>query len=141
MENFYQEFDTILMFDSIWYDSLTKPFLQPPAWIFSPVWIILYATLLISLIIYSVKITAKPKLFGYVAFIVHMTFNLLWSFVFFSFHRIDIALAIVVIMDLTALYIIAKFFSISKTAGIILVPYLLWIFFATYLNVMFLILN
>ena len=129
------------MFDSVWYNSLQKPFLQPPAWVFSPVWIVLYATLLISLIIYSLKITTKSKFSGYVVFIVHMFFNLMWSFVFFKLHRIDIALAVVVIMDLTAMFMITKFFSVSKTAGYIMMPYLLWIFFATYLNVMFLILN
>lgn len=129
------------MFDSIWYDSLTKPFLQPPAWIFSPVWIILYGTLLVSLIMYALTISPKNKLNGYIIFIVHMFFNLLWSFVFFSFHRIDIALAVVVIMDLTAIFMTSKFLSVSKASGLILVPYLVWIFFATYLNTMFLILN
>ena len=129
------------MFDSIWYDSLTKPLLQPPAWVFSPVWIILYASVLASLIFYSVTVSSKKKLSGFVIFIVHMVFNLLWSFVFFFLHRIDIALAVIVIMDLTAVYMTTKFYSVSKPAGLILVPYLLWIFFATYLNVMFLILN
>jgi tryptophan-rich sensory protein len=129
------------MYDSIWYESLTKPFLLPPAQIFSPVWIILYATLLISLIFYALAITGKSKLSGYVVFIIHMIFNLLWSFVFFSLQRIDLALVVIVIMDLTAIYIAAKFYTVSKFSGIILIPYLIWIFFATYLNIMFLILN
>lgn len=129
------------MFNSVWFDSLTKPFLQPPAWIFSPVWIMLYASILVSLILYSIKITYKNKTGGYIVFVVHMIFNLLWSPVFFYLHRIDIALFVIVIMDLTAIYMIIKFYSISKTAGTILIPYLIWIFFATYLNTMFLILN
>ena len=129
------------MYNSFWYNSLTKPLLQPPAWVFPPVWIFLYAIILLSLIVYSVKITKVSKLSGYIVFIVHMIFNLMWSVVFFKFQRIDIALAVVVIMDLTAIYMMAKFFSVSKTAGCMLVPYLLWIFFATYLNTMFLILN
>lgn len=129
------------MFDSIWYNSLTKPFLQPPAWVFSPVWIFLYASILTSLIFYSITVSSNKKLSGFVIFIVHMIFNLMWSFVFFSLHRIDIALAVIAIMDVTAIYITAKFYSVSKPAGLILIPYLLWIFFATYLNIMFFILN
>jgi len=101
----------------------------------------LYATLLVSLILYSVKITTKKKIGGYIIFVVHMIFNLMWSPIFFYLKRIDIALFVIVIMDLTAIYMIAKFFSVSKTAGAILVPYLIWIFFATYLNTMFLVLN
>ena len=129
------------MFDTIWYENLAKPFLNPPAWIFSPVWIILYGTVLTSLIMYSITLTKKSKFEGYVILIVHMIFNLLWSPTFFILHRIDIALAVVIIMDITAILLIKKFFSVSKTAGGILIPYLIWIFFATYLNIQYLRLN
>ena len=129
------------MFDSIWFDSLNKPFLQPPEWIFSPVWILLYATLLISLILYTTKLTKKNKLTGIVLFVLHMLFNLLWSPAFFVLHNIKLALLIIIIMDITAIIFIKKFFSVSKTSGIILIPYLVWIFFATYLNYQFYILN
>ena len=129
------------MFDSIWYDNLIKPFMTPPAWIFSPVWIILYATLLVSLISYSVTITQKKKIDGYILFVSQMIFNLLWSPVFFVFHKIGFALVIVIIMDIIVLFMIKKFFSVSKLAGLILVPYFIWILFATYLNFQFLVLN
>ena len=129
------------MFDTIWYDNLTKPFLNPPGWIFSPVWIILYGTLLAAIIIYSVVITKEKKFFGYVIFTVHMIFNFLWSPVFFILHKINISFAIIIIMDITAIILIKKFLSVSKIAGLILIPYLLWILFATYLNFQFLVLN
>lgn len=129
------------MYDSLWYDSLTKPTFQPPAWIFSPVWIILYGTLLAAVILYSVTITNKRKAGGYICFIVHMVLNLLWSPVFFYLHKMDIALFILVIMDLTAVFIITKFFQISKISGAILIPYFLWLMFATYLNFEIMILN
>ena len=122
------------MFNSLWYDNLIKPALNPPAWIFTPVWIIMYGILLLSLIIYSIKITKQNKLFGYILFIVHMIFNLLWSPVFFIMQRIDIAFFIILILDLTAILIIKNFYTISKTSGLILIPYLLWLMFATYLN-------
>ena len=125
------------MYSSVWYDSLTKPFLQPPAWIFSPVWIIMYGLLLTSIILYSISISEKKKMSGYIYFIVHMIFNLLWSPVFFTLHKIDIAFVLILIMDFTAILLISKFFSISKLAGSLLFPYLVWLLFATYLNLQF----
>jgi tryptophan-rich sensory protein len=70
-----------------------------------------------------------------------MVFNLLWSPVFFILHKIDIAFFIILIMDITAFVFVKKFFAISKAAGFILIPYLAWILFATYLNLQFLRLN
>ena len=125
------------MYSSIWYDSLTKPFLQPPAWIFSPVWIIMYGLLLTSIILYTISISEKKKMNGYIYFVVHMIFNLIWSPVFFNLHKIDIALVLILIMDFTAILLISKFFSISKLAGSLLFPYLVWLLFATYLNLQF----
>lgn len=125
------------MYSSVWYDSLIKPFLQPPAWIFSPVWIIMYGLLLTSIILYSISISEKKKMSGYIYFIVHMIFNLLWSPVFFTLHKIDIAFVLILIMDFTAILLISKFFSISKLAGSLLFPYLVWLLFATYLNLQF----
>ena len=125
------------MYSSVWYDSLIKPFLQPPAWIFSPVWIIMYGLLLTSIILYSISISEKKKISGYIYFIVHMIFNLLWSPVFFTLHKIDIAFVLILIMDFTAILLISKFFSISKLAGSLLFPYLVWLLFATYLNLQF----
>lgn len=122
------------MFSSIWYDSLTKPFLSPPKWVFAPVWTILYGTLLTALILYTIKISNKSKFSGYVLFLTHMIFNFLWSPVFFILHKIDIALYIIFIMDISVILLVKKFFSVSKIAGTILIPYLVWIFYATYLN-------
>jgi len=129
------------MYNSIWYDNLTKPFLQPPAWIFLPVWIVLYGTLLISLILYTVTITKQKKISGYICFAIHMIFNFLWSPVFFYLHKISIALAIIFIMIFTAILVIYKFFTISKLSAIILLPYFVWLLFAAYLNLKILILN
>ena len=129
------------MYSSVWYDNLVKPVFQPPAWIFTPIWIILYLTLFISLILYSVTITSKNKMNGYVYFIVHMIFNLLWSPVFFYLHKIDIALVIVFIMIFTAVLMIIQYFRVSKSAGFILLPYFAWLIFAAFLNFQLLMLN
>jgi len=122
------------MYDTLWYDSLIKPFLQPPAWIFAPVWIILYAILFISVLLYTVTITKKKKISGYIYFVIHMIFNLSWSPIFFYLHKMNITFFIILIMIFTAILIIYKFFSVSKIAGAILLPYLCWLIFAAYLN-------
>ena len=129
------------MFNSVWYDNLIKPLMTPPSWVFAPVWIILYSCLLIALIIYSVTFTLNKKLQGYILFVIHMIFNVLWSPIFFQLQKPDIALAVLVIMLITALLFIKKFYSVSKLSGIILIPYLIWIFFAAYLNVGIVMLN
>ena len=129
------------MYSSVWFDNLIKPVFQPPAWIFSPVWIVFYALLLVSVILYSLTLTSKKKLGGYICFIVHMVFNLLWSPVFFLLHRIDIALFIIFIMLFSAVLMIICFFRVSKLSGLILFPYFLWLIFAAYLNYQILILN
>ena len=132
---------TFVMYDSLWYDNLTKPLLQPPSWIFSPVWIILYGTILAAVILYSVTITTKNKAGGYICFVIHMILNILWSPVFFYLHKVDIALIILFLMDFLAALMISRFFCVSKLAGIILFPYFIWLMFATYLNIQILILN
>ena len=129
------------MYSSVWYDSLIKPTFQPPAWIFTPVWIILYGTLFTALILYSLTITQKNKTKGFILFIIHMFFNLLWSPVFFMLHKIDIALVIIFIMIITVVLMVIQFFRVSKLAGFILLPYFVWLIFATYLNFQLLILN
>ena len=129
------------MFNTVWYDNLAKPFLSPPEWIFPPVWIFLYATLFSALIVYTITISPKKKIDGHILFVAHMIFNVLWSPFFFMLHNIGGAFIIVIMMDITAFFMIKKFFSVSLFAGIILIPYFLWILFATYLNLQFLVLN
>ena len=126
--------NTCDMYSSLWYDSLVKPPLQPPAWIFTPAWIILYGTLFTALILYSLNITSKNKISGYVYFIIHIIFNLLWSPVFFCLHKINIAFIIIFVMIITALLMMFQFFRISKLSGFILFPYFVWLMYAAYLN-------
>lgn len=131
----------VVMFDTVWYDSLTKPFLTPPAWVFTPIWILLYATLLVALIIYAITINNKKKIKGYILFVTQMIFNLLWSPIFFMLHNVDLALVIVVLMVIFVFFTIKEFFRVSGLAAILLVPYFCWILFAAYLNFQFLVLN
>ena len=129
------------MFNSIWYQTLNRPFLSPPAWIFMPMWTILYITIFISLIFYAKSNKSQDKKWGYTLFILQMLANFAWSPVFFGLKNIPFALAIVILLDILVLFNIIEFYKNSKIAGFLLNPYFVWILFATYLNFGYLILN
>ena len=129
------------MYNSFWYDLLIKPPLTPPAWIFAPVWAILYIMIFVAFAIYAIKPYSGNKSWGYIVFFIQMLLNLCWSPVFFYFHNIGMALAVIIIMDVFVILNIIEFFKVSKTAGLLLIPYFLWILFAIYLNFGFFIQN
>lgn len=128
------------MYNSDWYNSLIKPFLSPPDGVFLPVWTVLYITILISFILYFIN-PNKNKKSGYIFFFVQFVLNLSWSFVFFKFKSISGGLIIIFLMGVFIFLTIKKFYSVSKVSGLILIPYFLWVLFAAYLNLGFLILN
>lgn len=128
------------MYNSDWYNSLIKPFLSPPDGVFLPVWTVLYITILISFILYFTN-PNKNKKSGYIFFFVQLVLNLSWSFVFFKFKSISGGLIIIFLMGVFIFLTIKKFYSVSKVSGLILIPYFLWVLFAAYLNLGFLILN
>ncbi len=129
------------MYDSTWYNSLIRPMFSPPNWIFMPVWTILYATIFIALIAYILAKTPQNKTKGYIYFGTQLLLNLIWSPVFFQLKNIKIALVIIVFIDLFVYLTIKKFYSVSKFSGLILIPYFLWVLFATYLHTGYFILN
>ena len=128
------------MFKSVWYYNLTKPPLAPPDWIFPPVWSILYFSMLVALLLYLFKPTQNKKS-GYIYFAVQLILNLLWAIVFFYLKNMFLALIVIILLDIFVILTIKSFYKISKISGLILMPYLLWILFATYLNIGYLVLN
>ncbi|HIS74744.1 TPA: tryptophan-rich sensory protein [Candidatus Galligastranaerophilus intestinavium] len=128
------------MLDYIWYFSLTKPYLTPPAWIFAPVWSFLYLTIAFSFVLYFLK-KDENKGLGYLYFLVQMILNLIWTPVFFGTKNILLALIVIILMDVFIILTIKKFYEVRKFAGLILIPYLIWTLFATYLNFGYFILN
>ncbi len=129
------------MIDLNWYSTLNLPPLNPPSWIFAPAWTALYTTIFISLILFIIKRTETPKVLGYVLFFAQILLNLGWTPVFFTFHKIGLALAILILMDILVYFNIKEFYKISKKSAYFLIPYFLWIIFATYLNAGILVLN
>lgn len=118
-----------------WYVTLNKPFFSPPNFVFGPVWTVLYILMGISLYLIWVK-SKVPNVFW-----VQLILNTAWSIIFFGMKNPTLAL-----LDIAALWIsmfltIKAFSKINKLAGKLLIPYLLWVTFASYLNLMIEILN
>ena len=128
------------MFKSAWYYNLLKPPLSPPDWIFPSVWLILYFTIFAAILLYIFK-PAENKEIGYIYFTLQLIFNLLWTPAFFYMQNIGLALAVVIVLDIFVFLTIIKFYSVSKLSGLILIPYFIWVLFATYLNMGYFILN
>ena len=129
------------MFDYSWYLSLKQPPLAPPAWVFAPVWTILYLSMGIALFLYARKISYKNKSWGYILFFTQLLVNLAWTPAFFGVKNIALAFAIIILLDMLVVFNIVEFAKVSKSASRTLIPYFLWVLFATYLNGWILLLN
>jgi benzodiazapine receptor len=118
-----------------WYATLNKPSFNPPNWIFAPVWTILYIMMGIAAGIVWIRgfyhIWVKTALyhFGF-----QLLFNALWSIVFFGFKQPFWALMVILTLLVLLVLTIKWFRVVSKTAAYLLIPYLLWVCFATVLN-------
>ena len=128
------------MYSTEWYTNLIKPPFSPPDWIFTPVWTFLYITIFLAFFIYF-KTPQCSKKSGYIYFFTQLLLNFIWSPIFFILQNIPLALFVVILMDIFTILTIRKFLSYSTISGLLLVPYLIWILFATYLNFGYLILN
>ena len=128
-------FLTVPAIRSGWYRSLIKPAFNPPDWVFGPVWTVLYFTMAVAAwLIWSQEkdnALVKPALF---LFFVQLVFNVLWSAFFFSMRRPDFGLIGILLLWLMILAMVLVFFRIHRWAGLILIPYLLWVLFASVLN-------
>jgi tryptophan-rich sensory protein len=124
-----------------WYNTLNKPPLTPPSVVFAPAWTILYILIFISLIIFLTTKTFEKKTFGIVLFVIQMALNLLWPQVFFYWHNMEFAFVIIILLVVFVLATIMQFYKVSKISAFLLIPYFLWLLFATYLNWGFLIVN
>lgn len=121
-------------YDKEWYDKLNKPAFQPPAYVFAPVWTVLYIMMFVAFVLVLLAPFKWTNIFAYLFFIAQLVVNLQWTPVFFRDHNLRkaflLCLLLVVLVVLTTLI----FFHISKLAGLLLVPYLLWSLFASVLS-------
>lgn len=125
-----------------WYAGLVKPSFNPPSWVFAPVWTTLYAMMGLAAWLVYAKGWKRPEVRKALAvFGLQLVLNTLWSIVFFGAHRIFAAVAVILLLWAAILWTILLFRRISRPAAYLLVPYLLWVSFATVLTVSIYVLN
>ena len=116
----------------VWYNSLNKSPLNPPNLLFPIAWSILYILLAVSV---SIIINTKPMdKKAIVDFIIQLILNSLWTYIFFGLKQPLFGLIEIIILDIMIIITIFKFKNISKLSSLLLVPYLLWCLFASYLT-------
>ena len=117
-----------------WFDNLVKPFFMPPGWAFGVVWPILYVLLGLALALILAEPQSARRRAGLILFFVQLALNFAWSPVFFGAHQIRPALVIIVVMIGLAALAASQFRQIRLVAGLLMLPYLLWLCFAAALN-------
>ena len=148
-----------------WYITLNKPSFNPPNWIFGPVWTILFVLMGISLyLVWSKKLEVKNELNFkgkkpwnklsqkflsgswqkaniILIFATQLILNIVWSFIFFGAHSPSVAFFEILMLWTAILFTIINFYRVSKTAAYLLIPYILWVSFASFLNYFIWVLN
>lgn len=116
-----------------WYETITKPAWNPPNWLFGPVWTVLYLLMAVSLyLLWTNKNKDKTDAINF--FCVQLALNALWSWAFFGWHQIGFAFAEIIVLWLAILTTIIYSYKVSRVGSWLLVPYILWVSFAGYLN-------
>ncbi len=128
---------SIFTFSSVsnWYQTLNKPIFNPPNWIFGHVWTFLFFLMGVSLyLIIKNNIFEKKILIALIFFGLQLALNILWSYLFFTLKCPLCSLMEILILWLAILATITIFYKINHLASYLLIPYLLWVSFATILN-------
>lgn len=120
--------------DNGWYRALEKPCFNPPGWVFGVVWPILYGMqgLALAMILDARGAVDRSKAIG--LFVLQFALNLVWSPIFFALHEVTLAFWVLVVMLIAAAATAYYFGRIRRFAGLLMLPYLAWLCFASFLN-------
>jgi benzodiazapine receptor len=119
---------------SNWYIDLVKPSWHPPNWLFGPVWTMLYTLMgIAAYLIWKQRDLPQAKTALWI-YGIHLVFNGLWSFLFFGFKNPGLAFAEIIVLLTLIMITTIIFWRINSWAGIMMIPYIIWVSFATYLN-------
>ena len=126
-----------------WYAALNKPDFSPPNWVFAPVWTTLYILMgIAAYLVYEKGAKKKGEVDAALAvFEVQLALNMAWSFLFFGLHSPLYGLICIAALWIVIALTMVKFYGISRPAGLLLAPYLLWVSFASVLNLFVWMLN
>jgi len=119
-----------------WFSALLKPTWNPPSWVFSPVWTVLYATMATALWLVRREPEVQEPLRrrAQILFAIQLALNLAWTPLFFGLNSAGLAFAVMCLLWIALLATMLAFGRVRALAGYLLLPYLLWISFALVLN-------
>ena len=125
-----------------WYATLKKPLLTPPDWVFAPVWITMYILMgIAAFLVWREGFDRNQTQKALLLFGIQLVLNALWSYLFFGLRSPLAGLVGIIVLAFFIFLAIRSFLRISFPAGILLIPYLLWVSYATGLNFSIYILN
>lgn len=123
-----------------WYQTLNKPWFTPPGYLFAPIWTTLYILMGISLyLIWTSKTSGKN--IAYIIYSSQLALNFFWTIAFFGMQAPILGMVIIIALIIQILSTMVLFYEIDKNATYLLIPYLLWVFVATVLNLSIILLN
>jgi tryptophan-rich sensory protein len=118
-----------------WYPTLVKPVFNPPAWVFAPVWTILYLMMGVAVyLVWQRGLNAAGVRTALILFALQLVLNGLWSVLFFGMHSPGLALVEIVVLWVAIGATVLHFWRLTPIAGGLLLPYLAWVSFAVVLN-------
>ncbi len=125
-----------------WYRTLHKPAFTPPAWLFAPAWTLLYIMMAVAAyLIWKRRNTSAVYGCGKASYVLQLTLNFLWSLTFFRLHQTGLAMVIILCMAGSIAGTMFYFNKLYRPAAWLLLPYLLWVGYATALNAAIVLLN
>lgn len=124
---------------SIDYNYLVNPPLSPPSYLFPIVWGILY--LLIGTSYYIYRKNNNDDSLTIKLYYIQLILNYLWSIIFFTLKLRTLAVIWIIVLAITIIYLVIRFYKEERTSFYLLIPYILWVLFATYLNIGIVVLN
>ena len=128
-----------ISFKEPWYSQLTKSNYSTPDWIFAPIWLTLY--LMMTIAIWLFWHSKKRDMNTIYIYFIHIVFNTTWSIVFFGLHQIFLALVALIVLIFLIIILIQRFKRVNLLSYYLMIPYLLWTFYALFLNLNLLVLN
>jgi benzodiazapine receptor len=121
-------------FGNQWFDALAKPSFMPPGWLFGVAWTILYILLGLALAIALAEPPSPRRKLGLTLFFIQLGLNFAWSPIFFGLHQVALAKIIIYLIAVLAAAAAGQFLRLRRPAGLLMIPYLMWLIFAATLN-------
>ena len=120
--------------DRSWYDGINKPSFTPPGGVIGSVWTLLFTLMGISLYLVWTSPSSNIKIIALTFFVIQFIFNVAWSYLFFGLNKPLWALIEILVLLAFILITTFYFFKVNKLSGYLLIPYILWVSFASFLN-------